>query len=47
VLNLADGTHTLLDIAERSGIAFTAINEAARELAAHGLLVETKAEPGR
>ena len=44
VLNLADGGHSLLDIAERSGIAFPAIREAATELAAHGLLVDVEKE---
>jgi len=40
-LNLSDGTHSLLDIAERSGMSFADINEAAVELATHGLLEET------
>jgi aminopeptidase-like protein len=39
VLNLSDGLHTLLDIAERSGQSFAAIAEAARTLAVAGLLV--------
>ncbi|MGC2639221.1 MAG: DUF4910 domain-containing protein [Acidobacteriaceae bacterium] len=38
VLNFSDGTHSLLDIAERSGLPFTAIAEAASLLAAAGLL---------
>jgi aminopeptidase-like protein len=38
VLNLSDGTHSLLDIAERSGIAFTTICEAADLLFENGLL---------
>jgi aminopeptidase-like protein len=38
VLNLSDGRHTLLDIAERSGLAFPAVREAATALAEHGLL---------
>lgn len=38
VLNLSDGTHTLLDIAERSGIDFTLIADAAETLAQHRLL---------
>jgi aminopeptidase-like protein len=42
VLNLADGEHTLLDVAERSGLAFSVISEAATELAAHGLLEDTE-----
>ncbi|MGZ9083208.1 MAG: DUF4910 domain-containing protein [Rhodoplanes sp.] len=38
VLNLSDGTHTLLDIAERSRIDFTLIADAAETLAEHRLL---------
>lgn len=38
VLNLSDGEHRLLDIAERSGLPFPAIAVAARELVEHGLL---------
>jgi aminopeptidase-like protein len=38
VLNLSDGEHSLLDIAERSGIAYQAILEAADRLTAAGLL---------
>jgi aminopeptidase-like protein len=40
VLNLADGCHTLLDMAERSGMAFHAIRKAAEALLASGLLKE-------
>ena len=40
VLNLSDGGHTLLDIAERSGIAFSSIQEAANALLNCGLLVD-------
>ncbi len=40
VLNLADGDHSLLDIAERAGLPFTVVRDAATALAAHGLLVE-------
>jgi aminopeptidase-like protein len=40
VLNLSDGTHSLLDIAERSRLTFAAITDAAVALAEHGLLVE-------
>lgn len=40
VLNLSDGKHTLLDIAERSGIYFFAIYEAAEALVENGLLEE-------
>jgi aminopeptidase-like protein len=38
VLNLSDGANSLLDIAERSGMAFTAIQTAAKLLLAHDLL---------
>jgi len=38
VLNLSDGQHSLLDIAERSGIAFAQISEAAELLLQNGLL---------
>jgi aminopeptidase-like protein len=38
VLNLSDGEHSLLDIAERSGIVFSAIADAANLLLQHGLL---------
>jgi aminopeptidase-like protein len=38
VLNLSDGTHSLLDIAERSKLEFTSISEAAGLLCRHGLL---------
>jgi len=41
VLNLSDGEHSLLDIAERSGIPFCAINDAAELLCQHGLLSVT------
>jgi aminopeptidase-like protein len=38
VLNLSDGAHTLLDIAERSGCSFPAIKAAADALRAHELV---------
>jgi aminopeptidase-like protein len=38
VLNLSDGNHTLLDIAERSGMSFDVIKSAADTLLAHNLL---------
>jgi aminopeptidase-like protein len=38
VLNLSDGQHALLDIAERSGLSFAAVATAAAALAEHGLL---------
>lgn len=37
-LNLSDGAHSLLDIAERSGLPFAALAEAAGELTTAGLL---------
>jgi aminopeptidase-like protein len=39
-LNLADGRHTLLDVAERAGMPFDDVARAARALDAHGLLKE-------
>jgi aminopeptidase-like protein len=38
VLNLSDGEHSLLDIAERSGLPFAAIRDAAELLSQNGLL---------
>jgi aminopeptidase-like protein len=38
VLNLSDGSHSLLDIAERAGLPFARIAEAAQRLEEHGLL---------
>ena len=38
VLNLSDGEHSLLDIAERSGLSFSAISDAAKLLFERGLL---------
>ena len=38
VLNLSDGEHSLLDIAERSGLPFAAIHDAAKTLRESGLL---------
>ena len=43
VLNGSDGDHTLLDIAERSGMRFEILQEAAELLVVHGLL-ETRSE---
>ena len=42
VLNLSDGTHSLLDIAERSGCAFNAIKLAVDLLVDHQLLCASK-----
>ncbi len=38
VLNQSDGAHTLLDIAQRSGLSFAALRAAARELEGAKLL---------
>ena len=40
VLNLSDGSNTLLSMAERSGLSFAAIAEAAHLLRDRGLLAE-------
>jgi aminopeptidase-like protein len=40
VLNQSDGTRSLLEIAERSNLPFTAVRDAATSLVAHDLLVE-------
>jgi aminopeptidase-like protein len=44
VLNLSDGRHSLLDVAERSGLPFDAISDAA-ELLCQGGLLAVKSEP--
>jgi aminopeptidase-like protein len=43
VLNLADGEHSLLDIAERAGLPFSIVADAARLLAEKGLLADAPA----
>jgi aminopeptidase-like protein len=45
VLNLSDGDHSLLDIAERSGVPFPAISEAAHLLSKSGLLAAVLNDP--
>ncbi len=40
VLNLTDGAHSLLDIAQRSGLAFDVVQKAAEALLKHDLLKE-------
>ena len=45
ILNLADGRHSLLDIAERAKLPFAVVAEAARLLRQSGLLVEAAAAP--
>lgn len=44
VLNLSDGSHSLLDIADRSGYEFTVIGNAAKALREHQLLRLTEIE---
>jgi aminopeptidase-like protein len=43
VLNLADGANSLLDMAERSGLSFDSIDQAAALLVRSGLLSEASA----
>ena len=43
VLNLADGGHSLLDMAERSGLAYARLRDAARALLEHDLLRDAPA----
>jgi aminopeptidase-like protein len=45
VLNLADGRHTLLDMAERAGQPFAAVRAAADAAVAAGLLVPADPPP--
>ena len=40
VLNFADSRHSLLDVAERSGLEFVSVRAAADALLENGLLVE-------
>ena len=44
VLSMSDGRHSLLDVAERSGLPFRDIQTAATLLLEHQLLAETRAE---
>lgn len=46
-LNLADSKHTLLDMAERSGIEFSNLRRATQALLVHGLLKESPGRFGR
>jgi len=46
VLNFSDGEHSLLDIAERSGLPFSALSDAAELLSQNGLLSAVPAAPG-
>ena len=45
VLNMSDGGHGLLEIAERSSLAFSVIRAAADRLALHGLIIGATASP--
>ena len=45
VINQSDGTRSLLDIAERSGLAFDVVRRAADALVEHDLLDETGPAP--
>jgi aminopeptidase-like protein len=44
VLNLSDGGHTLLDIAERAGLSFDAVHAAAQMLLRSELLAPAPEE---
>ena len=46
VLNFSDGKHSLLDIAERSGLPFSALSDAAELLSQSGLLSAVPEAPG-
>ena len=46
VLNLSDGAHSLLDVAERSGLPFATVRAAADRLADAGLLVAPSSPSG-
>ena len=46
VLNLSDGQNSLLDIAERSGLPFSSVHEAAELLHQNGLLAPIDKQPG-
>lgn len=45
VLNLSDGSRSLLDVAERSGLPFAELDRAARALSSAGLLGERERRP--
>ena len=45
-LNLSDGRHSLLEIAERASLTFDVIASAAAVLEGHGLLAESKGSVG-
>ena len=45
VLNQSDGSHSLLEVAERSGLALATLRASAERLAEAGLLVDAEASP--
>ncbi len=47
VLNMSDGQHSLLDIAERSGLPFAILNDAAELLSRKGLLAPVDSPQGQ
>jgi aminopeptidase-like protein len=46
VLNQSDGSHSLLDIARRSGLPFEQLRVAAEALSRAGLLATVDVDPG-
>lgn len=46
-LNLSDGRHTLLEVAERAGLPFAVVRQAAEELMAAGLLAKAEGAEAR
>jgi len=47
VLNMSDGNHSLLEIAERSGVGFRKLRDSASLLLEHGLLTDVRDEKTR
>jgi aminopeptidase-like protein len=45
ILNLSDGRHSLLDIAERADLPFTVVRDTAQQLQQHGLLTKCLSNP--
>jgi aminopeptidase-like protein len=45
VLNLSDGAHSLLDIAERANLSFSIVHSTAQLLQEHGLLTRSSLAP--
>jgi len=46
ILNLSDGGHSLLDIAERADLPFTVVRGTAQRLQQHGLLTLIRPDKG-